>query len=195
MGQTYDLFIIVANTNDPPFVNIPIPDQSAIEETFFTYTFPANTFGKADYNQNIYGISFTPPDCETISICFLSNGKMSSPLHLQFFGKPDIKPEQEFLYMLSVKTQFAGSELHKFIIHLFQYLNKKYFKNFKMVDEGGYWESGNEKLLELNFKKYIDLLNSFSSAIENQPIKAGETFEAYFERLLKQIHDKKEKRE
>jgi len=27
--------------------------------------FPENTFGKLDYNQNIYGISFSPPECKT----------------------------------------------------------------------------------------------------------------------------------
>ena len=185
--------------SNPDYLSEIIEEVKDIAEVFkweyniYEERFPENTFGKTDYNQNIYGISFTIPDCETISISFLSNGKISCPLHLQFYGKTDKKPEQEFLYMLSVKTQFVGSELHKFIIHLFQYLTKKYFKDFKMIDEGGYWESGNEKILEQNFQKYTDLLNSFSSAIKNQPIKSGESFEAYFERLLKQIHDKKKK--
>ena len=30
--------------------------------------FPQNTFGRPDYNQNIYGISFSPPGCEPVFI-------------------------------------------------------------------------------------------------------------------------------
>lgn len=33
--------------------------------------FPTYSMGKAGYNQNIYGISFTPPNCETVFLCFL----------------------------------------------------------------------------------------------------------------------------
>ena len=81
----------------------------------FDRQFPENSFGKTEYNQNIYGICFTPPNCETIDICFLSNGRMSSISHLKFFGKVDDQEEQEYLYMLSVKRalkndmQFAHS--------------------------------------------------------------------------------------
>ena len=156
--------------------------------------FPADTFGKKSYNQNIYGIYFTIPECETISICFLSNGRMASPANLKFYGNSDNKDEQNFLYMISVKTQFAGIKMHKFIIHLFKHLNKKYFQNFKMFDEGDYWETEDEKLLESNFKKYTALLDSFSFALENQPIKPGESVEAYLKRLLNQINDRKNKR-
>ncbi len=153
--------------------------------------FPENTFWKPEYNQNIYGISFTPPECETISVCFLSNGRMSSNVHLKFYGKTNEQPESEYLYMLSVKTQYAGVETHQFIIQLFRYLNTKYFTNFKLSDEGNYWETNDEATLKANFKKYTDLINGFSSAIEYVPMLPKETIEAYFERLMKLIQDKK----
>src|SRR5450432_4083360 len=35
--------------------------------------FPENRADKKAYNSSIYGISFTPPNCETIFLCFLSN--------------------------------------------------------------------------------------------------------------------------
>jgi len=157
----------------------------------FDRQFPENTFGKLDYNQNIYGICFTPPECETIDISFLSNGRMSSVSHLKFFGKAEDQAEQAYLYMLSVKTQYAGVELHQFVIQLFRYLNKKYFTDFKMTDEGGYWETNNLALLQTTFKRYTDLINGFASALEYIPIQTGETIETYFERLLKLLHDKK----
>ena len=154
--------------------------------------FPPGSFGKKSYDENIYGISFTPPECETVSLCFLSNGKMSSPFHLEFYGNSANKEEQKYLYMLFVKTQYAGAAIHKLIIHLLKYLDKKYFTNFKVTDEGEYWETGDEHLLQEIFNRYTNLINSFSTAIETFPPKAGENFENYFIRLMKWV-DKKNK--
>jgi hypothetical protein len=118
---------------------------------------------------------------------------MSNPLQLQFFGKSKNKADQSYLYILSVKTQTAGIEIHKLIIHLFKHLSKKYLKSFALNDEGQYWEIGDEILLQETFKRYTDLLDSFSSAIEYYPMKKGETFETYFERLTQQVHNKNKK--
>ncbi|MBC8147970.1 MAG: hypothetical protein H8E98_08320 [Bacteroidetes bacterium] len=155
--------------------------------------FPDETFSDSSYNQNIYGISFTPPGCETVSISFLSNGRMSSYPALKFFGKTENQQEQEYLYMLAVKTQYAGIEVHKLIIHLFKYLNEKYFQDFKVLDEGEYWESGDENLLQETFKRYTNLINSFTSAIENIPSNEGETLESYLKRLMSVIQNRKDK--
>lgn len=158
----------------------------------FDRKFPENSFGKTGYNQNIYGICFTPPECETIDICFLSNGRMSCISHLKFFGKTEDQAEQPYLYMLSVKTQYAGVEVHQFVIQLFRYLNKKYFADFKMTDEGSYWETNDLALLQSTFKRYTDLINGFASALEYIPMQNGENIESYFERLMKLLHDKKD---
>jgi len=63
--------------------------------------------------------------------------------------------------------------------------------DFKVIDEGQYWETGDEKLLEETFKKYTDLIDGFQSSLENNPMGPGESFEEYFARILKQLHDKK----
>jgi hypothetical protein len=159
----------------------------------FDRKFPDNTIGKDDYNQSIYGICFTPPNCETIDVCFLSNGKMSSLSHLKFYGKTDMQDEREYLYMLSVKTQYAGIELHMFIIQLFRYLNTKYFADFKISDEGQYWETNDETVLKTIFNKYNELVNGFVSAIETHPMQTGEDIESYFLRLMKKINDQKKR--
>lgn len=161
----------------------------------FEREFPDGTIGKTEYDQHIYGICFTPPECETIDVCFLSNGRMSSAMHLKFWGKTDNQEEREYLYMLSVKTQFAGIETHKFLIQLFRYLNKKYFADFSLSDEGQFWETNDENVLKLNFKRYTELLDGFVSAIENHPIREGEDIESYFLRLMKDIQDKKNRKE
>ena len=153
--------------------------------------FQENTIGKPDYNQNIYGITFTPTDCETISVSFLSNGRMSSRSHLIFWGHTPEQPEREYLYMLSVKTQYAGAELHMFIIQLFRYLNTKYFTDFKLSDEGQYWETNDETILKTTFKRYTDFINGFASTLESHPTIFGEDIESYLNRLLKILQDKR----
>ncbi len=51
----FDDFILqVLDDPDAPFVVNPIPDQSAWEEVAFSYTFPENTFGDADYDNTLY---------------------------------------------------------------------------------------------------------------------------------------------
>lgn len=154
--------------------------------------FPKGLYGLVDYNSSIYGISFTPPNCETVSISFLSNGRMSDVPHLLFYGKTETQSEREYLYMLSVKTQFAGMAIHQIIIQLFRHLNKKYFEDFSLIDEGYYWETNDEELLKSTFKKYTDLLDDFSFALDNFPVQSNESIENYLERLFGWIKKKDE---
>ncbi len=140
--------------------------------TIYESRFPAGSFdndsfpkGMDSHNENIYGIAFSPPECEPVLLTFLSNGRMSGPDHLKFFGHSKDEVERKYLYMLSIKTQFAGSDIHKLIVHLLKYISKKYFKEFNVIDEGRYWETGDEQLLEETFKRYNDLLDSVSFSL------------------------------
>lgn len=90
-----------------------------------------------------------------------------------------------------VKTQFAGYEIHITIILLLKYLEKKYFKNFTVLDEGEFWETGNTGLLIDNFKRYTTLLNSITASLEINDRKQGESIEEYFKRIVLHIDDKK----
>jgi hypothetical protein len=198
MGLSFHYSGRIANPASLPKLIDEIQDIARVyswKYFVFDREFPDNTIGKPDYNQRIYGICFTPPECETVDVCFLSNGRMSSASHLQFWGKTDVQAESEYLYMLSVKTQYAGVETHQFIIQLFRYLNEKYFADFTMSDEGEYWETNDEALLKTNFKRYTELIDGFVSAIESYPIHAGEDIESYFLRLIKQINDQKKQGE
>lgn len=163
------------------------------DSTVFEENFPLIPSDKTTHDKNIYGMIFTPPGCEPISLCFLSNGRMSSPINLLAFGNSTNKKEKAYLYMVSVKTQFAGSSIHKIIIHLLKYLSDKYFKEFTLTDEGQYWETGDEKLLDENFDRYNMLMDMVSDLFENNPINSGESFEKYFTRILKQIKNKRKK--
>jgi hypothetical protein len=161
----------------------------------FEKQFPEKVFTEDTHDGKLYGMLFSPPECEPVCICFLSNGKMSGPVQLQFYGDSKNKTEEEYLYWISVKTQFAGSQIHKLVIHLLKYVSKKYLSEFSLNDEGQYWETGDEKLLDETFGRYNFLLDAAMNAFENFPLMEKETMESYFERVLGKIntHRKEEK--
>ncbi len=156
----------------------------------FDRHFPENLTADSDPGDTLYGICFDPPGCETVFFSFLANRKMSSAGLLYAFGNSTNKTEQEYLYMVSLKTQYAGIDIHKTIVHLMRHLNSKYFHNFSVSDEGEYWETGDEKVLKENFDRYTRVIDQFSLALDTLPIEKGESLEGYFERLIKIIHSK-----
>lgn len=152
--------------------------------------FPEDSFKNNFHDNKVYGISFTPPDCETVSLCFLSNGRMSCSSLLQFYGDSTDKTSQQYLYMVSVKTQFAGWQTHLFIVGLLKYLSKKYFAEFNVDDEGHYWETNDEEILKQNFSRYNKMLDSVCTAFETFPVNEGETMEKYIERMMGFVNKK-----
>ena len=175
-----------------------ITEVKEIAETFqwkyevYQEAFPVETNETQSHDGEIYGISFTPPECEPVSICFLSNYRMSNYMHLKFYGHSENQAEKEYLYMPFTKTQFCGPAVHKTIIELFHYLhNKNYFTEFKLKDDGEYWETRDEQLLDQKFKENGKLIDDFSLAFETIPHKPEEDYEQYFERIIKIIADRK----
>jgi len=152
--------------------------------------FPEENHGENYYNQQVYGICFTPPECETVFVSFLSNGKMSSPMLLDFWGDAKKEPEKDYLYMLSVKTQYAGAEIHKLLMGIFHFLNKQYLSEFELYDEGDYWETGDDALLLKHFSQNAFLINSFKTALQSLPIQEDESPEDYIFRIIKDIQNK-----
>jgi len=154
----------------------------------FEDSFPEDPPASDVPDDRFYGIAFTPDQCETIFLSFLSNRRMSSPVSLEAFGPASGHPDEKFIYMLSAKTQFAGVETHRLIIHLFRYLEKKYFEDFEMLDEGSYWETGDEKVLADTFKRYNELMDQFSGALDYIDQEEAEDADGYIERIVRWIH-------
>lgn len=150
----------------------------------FEKSFPKNSIGLKAYNDKLYGICFSPPECEPVWLSFLSNGRMCSADSFQFYAHSTGKQEQQYLYMLSTKTQFAGMQVHMIVIQLLKYLSKKYLLDFKVSDEGQYWETGDEIVLKNIFKTYTDLLDGFSTLLETFPADKNESIENYIERMM-----------
>lgn len=128
-----------------------IADIYEWEYQSFEKEFPPGSLGKDDYNKNFYGISVTPKGSESLWLSFLSNGVMSNHLNLEYRSKYSKDGESKYLGMLSTKTQYAGVDVHKLIIHLLKYLGEKYFAELEVADETEYWETGDEELCEERF--------------------------------------------
>src|SRR5699024_5962922 len=67
------------------------------EYHIFEKSFPEDSVGKVDFNENIYGISVVPPQSEPLYLCFLSNGRMSNHISLKFWGKSKDEKERRYL--------------------------------------------------------------------------------------------------
>ena len=138
----------------------------------------------------LYGIWFIPPKCDPVSVTFLKNGRLCSPSQLQNWGESTDETERKYLYMNFSKTQYAGAEIHKMVIGIFRYIAKRYLTDFEMSDEGEYWETNDEELLEENFKRNTTLIDGFKMALENNQRKESEDTEAYIIRILEEFHQK-----
>src|SRR6266508_4286767 len=107
----------------------------------------------------VKGICFSPPECEPLFFTFSKTGVLCSPVLLQYKIHPATT--------ISVKTQFAGIEAHKAVIKLLKHLKAKYFTEFELNDEGGYWESDDEQILQQQFRNYELILDTVSEALQD----------------------------
>lgn len=132
------------------------------------------------------GVLFRPhPESEGMGLLFDKDGDMNSLLNLAFQGS---KEEGEKPWV-SVKTQFAGPEVHIGICKLLEYLQKKYISNLEVNDEGNYWESGDVEEVENRMgiiKTAMDALEEGLQELELDPNLTEE-------RLIKKIEDLIEK--
>jgi hypothetical protein len=95
------------------------------------------------------------------------------------FGNSQNENERNNIFRLFAKTQYEGMAIHAIIINLFRHLKEKYFADFKMIDEGGCWETADENVLRKNFKAYDRLLDNFSLSLQTFPAEGGENMISY----------------
>jgi len=155
----------------------------------FEDQFENNAFSEIIDKENLFGIMVTPKDSEPFCFSFLSNGKMCGLLNFNVM-KIDNKINENLLYSVSTKTQYAGYKAHKELIILLDYISKKYLFAFECNDESEYWETRNEELLIENFKRNANLIDNFKSSIEMIPINKDEKMDDYLIRLAQITNDK-----
>ena len=129
-------------------------------ETSFDTLAPVDS----DPEKTLYGLVINPPNCESISLFFNIDRQLGFYTDPKDFRSeiwvvdektgegewvPD--PEAEKLqpgWSAFTKTAYAGKEIHKKVVALLRQISEKYFSNFEVVDEAGYWETGDDKSLD-----------------------------------------------
>lgn len=135
-------------------------------------------------NEELNGIVFSPEGCEPLFLTFAQDGKLYSPVYLQY----NIEPATT----ISVKTQYAGIDAHIAIIKLLKHLSKKYFSAFDLSDEGKYWETNDEKILQQQFNNYNAALSFVTGKLKNFRATENETPQSLAERIERLLHNDKE---
>ena len=66
---------------------------------------------------------------------------------------------------------------------------KKYFSEFELIDEGGFWETDDEKVLQQKFADYEAALNRLENILKSMERIPGESAESLAERISKKVKD------
>ena len=168
-------------------------------------------------NEDDYGMIFTPEDCEPVTLIFDSEGRIYNPWMKDIIAKhnegqvkvitvqlnlddEELNPiftedSEDFdpldmIYTVSVKTQFTTAEQHVKIIELLRYISGKYFSDFEMIDESGYWTSRNPEKLDAKLNKVTEFIDRFEDMVSSEVIKSPEDFLKFIKKLSQEIKDK-----
>jgi hypothetical protein len=142
-------------------------------------------------DKDIKGVSFAPEGSEPVFLTFNQEGRTLSPINLMAKDiYDDYEIDKDLIFTASTKTQFAGIDAHITIIRLLKHLSKKYLKNFTLIDEGYYWETGDEKILLEQFGKFNAAIDIFCDALKDLPAMPGETAESLGDRLERLLREK-----
>ncbi|HRP56018.1 hypothetical protein [Agriterribacter sp.] len=142
-------------------------------------------------DKELKGISFAPERSEPVFLTFDHNNRLLSPTN-NFVKEiyDGVRFDKELLFTTSVKTQYAGPDAHIAVIKLLKYVSAKYLESFTLSDEGNYWETGDEKILYAQFKKYEDALDFVQKALQDLTAVPGETASSLAERIEKILKEK-----
>lgn len=124
---------------------------------------------------NFKGICFSPPEGEPVFLTFNNSTELASPVLWQLQLEP--------IATISTKTQYAGIEAHIAVMKLLKHLQGRYFSHFELMDEGGYWESDDEAVLQKQFDRYTFLLEAVCEVLQDFKAAPGEKAESLADRL------------
>lgn len=143
-----------------------------------------------DDKLNIQGIYMNPPpNCEALTFLFDKNsGILKDRIILAF----DDMGDEHYKYN-HTKTQYAPIQVHITIIKLLRYLKDKYISDLTVTDEGEYWDTDDENLLQSKFdflNEMIDIVADSLSKIETIPNESNESLINRIEKILADIHQR-----
>jgi hypothetical protein len=101
------------------------------------------------FSSNVSGLVISAPNCEPFSLCFNPSGETCNLEALKSAGGSN-----ESYSTIHVETGYAGAEIHKAVIDILAYINRKYFRQIQVRDEGEYWQTRDYEILLSHFRKY-----------------------------------------
>jgi hypothetical protein len=108
--------------------------------------------------------------CSSFDFFFDANGILRDPVQMaQTEQEQEI--EQETLPFTFVKTQFAPPDIHITLVKFLRYLQEKYFQTLEVIDEGSYWETGDEDLLKEKMEFLSRKMDTVAQALEDSWIE------------------------
>ena len=142
-------------------------------------------------DDKLKGIILSPEKSEPIMFTFLPDGRLCSFVNLMHKDMYDgVQFDKELMYTSSTKTQFAGYDAHIAIIKLLRYLKDKYFSSFHLQDEGLYWETNDEKVLQEQFTRYSIALKTVSEVLSGMQKIPDESADSLADRIEKVLREK-----
>ncbi|MDZ4708005.1 MAG: hypothetical protein SH818_06340 [Saprospiraceae bacterium] len=160
-----------------------IAEVNSWRYTIFNEEFPEPELQSNPIQETLYGMIMNIPQCEPVFLCFASDLHLVNPVWLEPASQGQLE-DQEMLYLVFTKTQYAGAEIHKKIVHLLKYISQKYFDDFIVADDGQYWETGDPLILDQQFKQYNQYLSAVQTSIGSMPASVNESPDELVNRIV-----------
>ncbi len=110
------------------------------------------------------GISILPGGGgEALSFFVDAAGRLRSIMDMILQREGRTTPENVWV---SVKTQFLSLDIHVWIVGLLKYLQKRYFSDLRVNDEGGFWETGDRAALEAKMRLLKEKLDELAMGLK-----------------------------
>ena len=154
-----------------------IAEINGWEYRIFETKFLKPNAGQKEPDKKLYGIFVSPPGCETVDFTFRADGSSTG---WQF-----------------TKTQFAGSAMHIVVVNLLRYISQKYYSAIEVDDEGDYWQTGDETILEKHISHVGAMIKTMADTFTGNPRQKGEDLKAYILRTTlqaKEVYNKTNKK-
>ncbi|MCA1809631.1 MAG: hypothetical protein LC725_09310 [Lentisphaerae bacterium] len=114
------------------------------------------------------GISISPDGGgESLSFFVDADGRLRSVMDLVLQCEGQTRQENAWVFM---KTQFLTPDMHIWIVGLLKYLQKKYFSNLEVDDEGGFWETGDRPALEAKMRLLNEKMDELVSDLQSESL-------------------------
>jgi hypothetical protein len=129
-------------------------------------------------DDQIKGIIVGVGESEPLWFTFVPDGRTCNVINLQYTD-----PNDKYYSLCAVKTQYAGPEVHISMIKMLRYISEKYFSEIEVMDEGEYWETGDEENLRKIFARYTMIIDAFAAKLETMERIPGESEESLVNRI------------